>query len=345
MCRYSHVLKPTVLSGGESLADMIGLLVKHITAGCGGGRKGRTLSRWQKQKGFTSKTFDTENLTVLKHTPDEVTRNARFRQTAGDVLLEAMGRCPSLGQCRKWTEVPEPVLAEVEWGQGSRSSLGIGSEITHGSGLDIWLWNVVAELMSYRQQRPLPKTTDTQMDDNSPCPSRRVDIDSMLWSDDAKRGFLDVLINRLENLGCADADLMRTLTIPLGTPCILLCAQHGSTLALFFGQDHDPQAARIHLPMKGDENLTCLRAMVTTGASGERYLLLLDIFARRGESVVASSTAERLCALSNVFNESLSPNEADMPVLQVAGIDFLDVVPFKQFPKLGISTRHSTEIR
>jgi hypothetical protein len=31
--RYAHVLKPAVLSGAKGLAEMVGLLVEHITRG------------------------------------------------------------------------------------------------------------------------------------------------------------------------------------------------------------------------------------------------------------------------------------------------------------------------
>lgn len=139
----------------------ISAFVDQLTIECGGRPDGRNLLNWQKRFGanivHVAKEFDTNNLKIVKLSPEELKANAdivrlqnanatRILQYSWETAQKKKSTAATEGTEREgWCGLTEVVMEDIGWNAGKSGNFG-GTHIPVKTAADAWLWGMLGEL-------------------------------------------------------------------------------------------------------------------------------------------------------------------------------------------------------
>ncbi len=141
----------------------ISAFVDQLTIECGGRPDGRNLLNWQKRFGsnivHVAKEFDTNNLKIVKLSPEELKANAdivRLQNANATRILQyswessqkkklSLSMDGEEGIRNGWCGLAEVVMEDIGWNAGKSGNFG-GTHIPVKTAADAWLWGMIGEL-------------------------------------------------------------------------------------------------------------------------------------------------------------------------------------------------------
>jgi hypothetical protein len=159
-CDYHFSVRELSVLPATDVNIKIASFVNQLTVECGGRHDGRNLMNWQKRFGANLvdvvKEFDTDNLKVVKFSPQEAKSSANVLRLQNANAAKILQHCWEVSQTKKltassgqvfngWCGLTEVVMEDIGWNGGKSSSIG-GTQIPVKTAADAWLWGVLREL-------------------------------------------------------------------------------------------------------------------------------------------------------------------------------------------------------